>query len=129
MGNTFVRGASPSVAPMLPPIEAPPQPASPKTSLYQLINEARAQIEGPNTGSVDQGSRSLAPSSALQLRCDGVTKPRKPAQLTGWNFDWDDNIFFMPTKIRLYHKETGEDVGVSTADFALIREEIGKPGK
>lgn len=50
------------------------------------------------------------------------------------NFDWDDNIAYMPTKITLYRK-TGahgalpETRGVSTDDFALIRDKIGHPGE
>ena len=40
-------------------------------------------------------------------------------------FDWDDNLLEMPTEIIL-KSETGEKVGMSTADFAEYREEIGK---
>jgi hypothetical protein len=40
-------------------------------------------------------------------------------------FDWDDNIVSMPTKIIL-KDEDGDEVGMSTEDFATHREEIGK---
>ena len=40
-------------------------------------------------------------------------------------FDWDDNIVSMPTKIILKDEE-GDEVGMSTEDFATYREEIGK---
>ena len=40
-------------------------------------------------------------------------------------FDWDDNIVSMPTKIML-KDEDGDEVGMSTEDFATYREEIGK---
>lgn len=40
-------------------------------------------------------------------------------------FDWDDNIVHMPTKIYVLTDE-GEEVGVSTEDFAVLREKIGK---
>jgi len=40
-------------------------------------------------------------------------------------FDWDDNIVHMPTKIVL-RNEDGEDVGMSTQDFAEYRHKIGK---
>lgn len=40
-------------------------------------------------------------------------------------FDWDDNIVHMPTKIILKN-EDGEEVGMSTEDFANYRHEIGK---
>jgi hypothetical protein len=40
-------------------------------------------------------------------------------------FDWDDNIMYMPTKIVL-KDENGNDVGMSTEDFAEYRQEIGK---
>ena len=40
-------------------------------------------------------------------------------------FDWDDNIVHMPTKIVL-NTEDGNEVGMSTDDFAEYRSEIGK---
>lgn len=43
-------------------------------------------------------------------------------------FDWDDNVFEMPTKIMLFHKQSGVQRGVSTEDFALMRELVGKAG-
>ena len=40
-------------------------------------------------------------------------------------FDWDDNIVHMPTKIVL-KTEDGDEVGMSTDDFAEYRHNIGK---
>ena len=40
-------------------------------------------------------------------------------------FDWDDNIVHMPTKI-LVQDESGNEVGMSTDDFAEFRHQIGK---
>jgi len=40
-------------------------------------------------------------------------------------FDWDDNIVSMPTKIILKNSE-GDEVGMSTTDFAEHRHDIGK---
>ena len=40
-------------------------------------------------------------------------------------FDWDDNILNMPTEIMVQTKD-GEEVGMSTADFAVYRSKIGK---
>ena len=40
-------------------------------------------------------------------------------------FDWDDNIVSMPTRIILKN-EDGEEVGMSTEDFAHYRNKIGK---
>ena len=40
-------------------------------------------------------------------------------------FDWDDNIVHMPTKIIL-KTEDGDEVGMSTDDFAEYRNELGK---
>jgi hypothetical protein len=39
--------------------------------------------------------------------------------------DWDDNILRMPTKLYL-KTDDGESVGMSTEDFAIYREKIGK---
>ena len=40
-------------------------------------------------------------------------------------FDWDDNILNMPTEI-MVQTEDGEEVGMSTTDFAVYRSKIGK---
>jgi hypothetical protein len=40
-------------------------------------------------------------------------------------FDWDDNLMYMPTKIIL-QDENGNEVGMSTEDFAEHRHQIGK---
>jgi hypothetical protein len=40
-------------------------------------------------------------------------------------FDWDDNIVHMPTKI-IVKDENGEEIGMSTDDFAEHRHQIGK---
>jgi hypothetical protein len=40
-------------------------------------------------------------------------------------FDWDDNIVHMPTKI-IVKTDEGEEVGMSTDDFAEHRHQIGK---
>lgn len=51
-----------------------------------------------------------------------------PRPITAWNFDWDDNIAFMPTSIVLFEKKSGKEKLVSTEDFAAIREEVGRNG-
>jgi len=40
-------------------------------------------------------------------------------------FDWDDNLMYMPTKIIVQSKD-GDEVGMSTEDFAEYRTQIGK---
>ena len=42
-----------------------------------------------------------------------------------YSFDWDDNIVHMPTKIMLLDNQ-GNEVGMSTYDFGIYREMIGK---
>lgn len=49
--------------------------------------------------------------------------------IVGASFDVDDNLFTLPTKILVFHKETGETVEVSTGVFADVRNQLGKPGK
>jgi len=46
-------------------------------------------------------------------------------QLLYYAFDWDDNIFTMPTEI-LLQSEDGLEVGMNTEDFAHYRSLIGK---
>lgn len=40
-------------------------------------------------------------------------------------FDWDDNIMFMPTKI-MVKDDQGNEIGMSTEDFAEHRHQLGK---
>jgi len=49
----------------------------------------------------------------------------KTPDLKYYAFDWDDNIVHMPTKIILKN-EDGDEVGMSTEDFAEFRTKIGK---
>lgn len=65
------------------------------------------------------------PSPRIIASTDTLTQ----GQITAFDFDWDDNIFFMPTKIVLFKKGTHEEVEVSTAEFAHIRTEVGKTGR
>lgn len=52
-------------------------------------------------------------------------KPEGSPDLKYYAFDWDDNIVHMPTKIILKNSE-GEEVGMSTEDFATYRTMVGK---
>jgi hypothetical protein len=52
-------------------------------------------------------------------------KDEKTPDLKYYAFDWDDNIVHMPTKIVL-KDENGEEVGMSTEDFAEYRHIVGK---
>jgi hypothetical protein len=55
---------------------------------------------------------------------EGFENERTP-DMKYYAFDWDDNIVHMPTKIML-KSEDGNEVGMSTDDFAEYRSEIGK---
>ena len=55
---------------------------------------------------------------------EGFTEFGTPS-LKYYAFDWDDNILSMPTKIMVLD-ENGEEVGMSTEDFAEYRSKIGK---
>jgi hypothetical protein len=52
-------------------------------------------------------------------------KDEKTPDLKYYAFDWDDNIVHMPTKIIL-KDDNGEEVGMSTEDFAEYRHMVGK---
>lgn len=49
----------------------------------------------------------------------------KTPELKYYAFDWDDNIVHMPTEIILVD-DKGNEVGMSTEDFAKYRTDIGK---
>jgi hypothetical protein len=50
---------------------------------------------------------------------------RENRTLLYYAFDWDDNILRMPTEI-MVQTEDGNEIGMSTADFAIYRDKIGK---
>lgn len=52
-------------------------------------------------------------------------KDDKSPDMKYYAFDWDDNIVHMPTKIVLLNDD-GEEIGMSTDDFAEHRHHIGK---
>jgi hypothetical protein len=58
-----------------------------------------------------------------QLR-EGFNKEGTP-DMKYYAFDWDDNIVHMPTKI-MVKTEDGNEVGMSTDDFAEYRHVLGK---
>ncbi len=43
-------------------------------------------------------------------------------------FDFDDNIAFLTTSLVLFHKQTGEELSLSSSDWALHHSTIGKSG-
>ena len=55
---------------------------------------------------------------------EGITEEGTP-DMKYYAFDWDDNIMNMPTKIIL-KTDSGDQVGMSTEDFAHYRTKIGK---
>ena len=52
-------------------------------------------------------------------------KTRENRTLLYYAFDWDDNILKMPTEI-IVNTEDGDQIGMSTSDFAIYRSKIGK---
>ncbi len=59
----------------------------------------------------------------INLR-EGINDEGSP-DMKYYAFDWDDNIMTMPTKIIL-KDENGDEVGMTTEDFAEYRIDIGK---
>lgn len=51
-----------------------------------------------------------------------------PRQVVGFSFDWDDNLIFMPTTIVVFHKTTGAEKEITTAQWAEIRKLVGQAG-
>jgi len=60
----------------------------------------------------------------LKVIKEGFKEPNSP-DMKYYAFDWDDNIVHMPTKIIL-KTDDGDEIGMSTEDFAEYRSKIGK---
>ena len=57
-----------------------------------------------------------------------LDRMRHMDQVLAPSFDWDDNVLFMPTTIRIFHKEDGSFRDLSTGEFAEVGGQIGKEG-
>ncbi|MGE0615781.1 MAG: hypothetical protein AB7P04_09070 [Bacteriovoracia bacterium] len=71
-------------------------------------------------------------TSQLDLGFGRVPEPDRNFAKGGrsfYFFDLDDNVFFLSTPIYIFHQETGEEVALSTRDFAIHNKNIGKQGK
>lgn len=44
-------------------------------------------------------------------------------------FDIDDNLLYLGTKLYLWNAELGEEMAVSSGEFAAAREHLGRPGQ
>jgi len=55
---------------------------------------------------------------------EGISEQGTP-DMKYYAFDWDDNIVHMPTKI-MVKTEDGDEIGMSTDDFAEYRHQLGK---
>jgi hypothetical protein len=64
--------------------------------------------------------------NAAKVSPEAVKTAKTYGELTYWNFDWDDNVMFMPTPIVLYKKGSHETKTVSTQEFASIRDNLGR---
>ena len=98
-------------------------------SLYISLLLANA-VMLPRCSSTSEGAKSRSAASVVtpEIVQPEVDPHAKPQPTLGFAFDWDDNIFEMPTQIMLFDKKTGKQKGVSTEEFALIRGLVGKPG-
>lgn len=54
---------------------------------------------------------------------------REDGSVTFYFFDFDDNTMFLETRVGLRHRQTGDEVLVSTHAFAQIRQFLGRPGE
>jgi hypothetical protein len=73
----------------------------------------------------------LKTSGQIPLPIDVFREADRNFELGGrsfYFFDFDDNVVHLGTKIMLFNKQTGEEFGVSTADFATVAKDLGKAG-
>ncbi len=121
-GGSLISGAAGAVLRALPSVGAP-------LGLDVPLKLGAA----PTTVVLPAAARSLRftarPLAGARARGTGASERGLLARIVAWNFDWDDNIFFMPTKIVLVDKRTGATREVTTGDYAKIRSSLGTPGE
>lgn len=75
--------------------------------------------------------QALLEKGQLELGIQRVPEKDRNFHLGGrsfYFFDFDDNIAFLSTALFLFHKQTGEELRVSSGEYARIHPLIGKSG-
>ncbi|WP_254513667.1 Dyp-type peroxidase [Anatilimnocola floriformis] len=73
------------------------------------------------------GSGLFGPRGQSLRRSVHMTTTKSPVSF--YLFDFDDNIMYLKTKIVVINTITGEEVELSTEDYAAVHPQLGKPGK
>ncbi len=82
----------------------------------------------------DLGDRHLPPvpeKGQLELPIEREIVQDRNAHKGGrsfYFFDFDDNVAFLSTPAFIFHKETGEEVRLSSGEFAQVHRHVGKQG-
>lgn len=82
-------------------------------------------------------TRRLFPLSVVLLALTLIQVPAQTLALdastahpiSAWNFDWDDNVLNMPTKIMVWDKVKKAEIPVSTSQWVFVKSEIGNSGE
>jgi cytidine deaminase len=91
-----------------------------------IVEDCLVEVEG----FADSAPRETVAKSVNEEAGDGTRATNKPGKdLSFYFFDFDDNIMFVETPILIRNKQTKKIEKVSTAEFARIRGEFGKPGQ
>lgn len=125
---------APTVAP-LAPLAAAPAALAPSSLPQPLVEAAHAALAPADESPLSQLRQVAAAwdKPSVSAGSDGAPAPApaftpgRRGRVTAYFFDVDDNIFLrLPTKIIAFHKITGEELPISTEEFALVREKIGR---
>jgi hypothetical protein len=77
--------------------------------------------------------RSFKPNTAqLELNLERPIEPDRNYHLGGksfYFFDFDDNVAYLATPIIIFHKDTGNELHLSSGEFAQHGHDIGKQGQ
>lgn len=114
------------------------QPQLPSWKVQSILNSV---LWRPNMDEQDLQSAIRAGWKALGVDGEPVFRPREAVttdtdsaaaqtygRFTFWNFDWDDNVMYMPTTITLFKMGSDERWDISTKEFAHARFLLGKRG-
>lgn len=74
---------------------------------------------------------SASPVSQLELGLERKKEADRNFHLGGrsfYFFDFDDNVAFLATPLILFHKETGEELRITSGEFAREHQNIGSQG-
>lgn len=99
--------------------------------LFRSLKKSRLPLRATSDGQRVLMTPPVPPRGQLELPIERPLERDRNADKGGrsfYFFDFDDNVAFLSTPAFIFHVETGEEMKLSSGEFAQIHRHVGKPG-